>query len=67
MKLPQYAQNIPRHLLVRFTCKGKCQSGTYGRVSVPDWETADKATNDVYVVCLKCGVRATDYYNWVSA
>jgi hypothetical protein len=64
MKLPKYAQGVSSSLLVRYTCKGRCQSGAYGKVSLPDWETADKSTNDVYVVCLKCGVRATDHYNW---
>lgn len=66
MGLPKYAASTPRALLVQFVCKSSCGKGRYGRVSKPSWtEQGPKTDPELFVICLRCGGKQFDSYNWV--
>jgi hypothetical protein len=64
--IPKYAQHVPQNLLVRCLCRGKCGKLMYAKASKSDW-TRQGPTMDpaIFAICLRCGYRATDEYNWL--
>lgn len=68
MAMPKYAQDVPRRQLVRLLCRGGCGATRYAEVSKIPWSKSD-AVNDheLFAVCLRCGYKARDNYNWHSA
>ena len=63
-KIPEYAKGCPPGQLVHYSCRGKCQKGRYGQVSITNWQEHPKDDINLYVTCLKCGVETRDHYNW---
>ncbi len=67
MKLPKYAENVPRQELVQAICRNNCGKVRYMKVSRTPWsKNEDFANNDLHATCLKCGGQANDYYNWIK-
>lgn len=66
MTIPQYAQRVPRHLLVQFLCKSSCHKVRYGQVSKHPWSSAGpNMDRELFVTCLMCGGIQYDNYNWM--
>ncbi|MCB2173381.1 hypothetical protein KQH65_11640 [archaeon] len=64
--LPQYAKSTPHEYLVKILCRN-CGSTRWARMNTPfTGKTAMREANfgELEAICLKCGYRATDNYNW---
>jgi hypothetical protein len=66
MALPKYAQSTPRNYLVRIECRGKCNESRFAKLSKLPWlRHGPNEDQDMWAVCLVCGYKATDSYNWL--
>ncbi|SEB78611.1 hypothetical protein SAMN05216178_2252 [Pseudomonas saponiphila] len=64
-KIPQYASRHPVDQLAQYFCK-TCSKMRLGRVSRSGWTTdGSNLDRELYVICLKCGNRQYDNYNWL--
>jgi len=67
VKLPGYAEHLPRQRLVKILCRGTCGKTRYAEVSRTPWKREGGAVDrDLFATCLVCGYRARDNYNWTS-
>jgi len=64
--LPNYAQRCDQKFLTKLFCRS-CGSGTWAKLNKPypgKGALHDAEMGEYEAVCLKCGTRATDNYNW---
>ena len=64
--LPQYAESTPHEYLIRILCRD-CHKTRWAKMNKPfTGITAIKKAGfgEIEALCLKCGYRATDSYNW---
>ena len=66
MKLPKYAQEIPKDELVQIICRGQCGKGRFARKSDGAIKGLSMEDPNHYAQCIVCGYRAHDPYNWVA-
>jgi len=66
--IPRYAQDVPRHKLVKVLCRGDCGSTRFAEVSKTPWEKSGTSVDpELFATCLRCGYKARDNYNWTRA
>lgn len=66
--IPNYAKKANKRRIIKIQCRERCNQTRWAEMNCdyPGKESLKNATmGDIHAICLKCGYKAIDSYNWM--